>query len=581
MGVFCFNQLSKTEGVMKKLIGFYSRCSFNVFLWAFLSLIGFIVFSSSALADLVAGDYTYTEAGGNATITGYTGAGGAISIPPTLGGYPTVAIGDNAFSGKSTITSVTIPDSVTSIGGSAFYYCYGLTSVNIPDSVVSIGSQAFMLCSALTTIAVDADNPNYSSLDGVLYNNTKTILIQFPGGKSGAFIIPGSVTSIASFAFLGCSYLTSVSIPAIVTSIGNYAFNYCSALTSITVTAGNSNYSSLDDVLYNQTQTTLIQFPGGKSGAFIIPSGVTGIATYAFAGCNDMTSVSIPDSVTSIGSYAFSGCTGFTRVNIPDSVTNIGGWAFFGCFNLTGAYFYGNAPAMGSYVFLNCSSGFTAYYLAGATGFINPWYGYPAAVFTPTGSLELIKPNGAESWKRNSRQVITWNATDCAGTLKLILWQNGGPVGTIADGVNPAAGSYAWNVGAYNGGVAPLGTGYSIKIQDSGSPAEDVSDTPFSIVKISVKTPNGGESWSRGTTQNITWVAKEISGQLRIVLFKSGVKVGNIVNSIDPALGTYSWTAGSYVGGTAAAGTGYQVQIREIGTDAGDRSDAPFTLTGP
>ena len=92
-------------------------------------------------------------------------------------------------------------------------------------------------------------------------------------------------------------------------------------------------------------------------------------------------------------------------------------------------------------------------------------------------------------------------------------------------------------------------------------------------MKVKVNAPNGGESWQIGSTQNITWLTKIISNNLRIVLFKNGVKVGNIVNSIDPALGTYGWTVGNYVGGTATAGTGYQVQVREIGTDAGDRSD--------
>ncbi len=437
-----------------------------------LLLIGCMFLSSSAFAAQD-GDYTYTESGGNATITAYTGAGGAISIPATLGGYPTVAIGASAFFGKSTITSVTIPDSVTSIGGQAFYNCSGMTSVSISASVISIGSQAFMLCSVLTTITVDAGNPNYSSLDDVLYNNPRTTLIQFPGGKSGAFIIPGSVTSIGGSAFLGCSYLTNVSISASVISIGSYAFNYCYALTTITVDAGNPNYSSLDGVLYNNTRTTLIQFPGGKSGAFIIPGSVTSIVDYAFAGCNDMTIIRIPDSVTSIGSRAFASCTGLTGMNIPDSVTNIGGWAFFGCSNLTGAYFYGNAPTMGLNVFLNCSSGFTVYYLAGATGFTNPWYGYPTAVFTPTGSLALIKPNGGESWNRNSQRVITWSASGCQGTLKLTLWQNGGLIGTIVDDVNPVSGSYSWVVGNYIGGTAPLGTGYAIKIEDNGSSLED------------------------------------------------------------------------------------------------------------
>jgi hypothetical protein len=163
----------------------------------------------------------------------------------------------------------------------------------------------------------------------------------------------------------------------------------------------------------------------------------------------------------------------------------------------------------------------------------------------------------------------------------LALWQNGGLIGTIADGVNPAAGSYAWQVGQYIGAIAPRGNGYTIKIKDNDSSFEDASDGPFSIVKISVKTPNGGESWQIGTPQNITWVAKSISGQLRIVLFKNGVKVGNIVNSINPALGTYAWTAGSYIGGTAVAGSDYKIQIREVATDTCDRSDANFTLTAP
>jgi hypothetical protein len=190
----------------------------------------------------------------------------------------------------------------------------------------------------------------------------------------------------------------------------------------------------------------------------------------------------------------------------------------------------------------------------------------------------ITAPNGNESWNRNSLRNIRWNAEGCDGTLNLTLWQNNGLIGTIADGVNPAAGSYAWKVGAYNGGVAPLGTGYTIKVKDNGSVLSDESDAPFSIVKISVKTPNGGENWQIGTTQDITWVTKFISSNLRIVLFKNGVKVGNIVNSIDPSLGAYSWTVGQYQGGTELPGTGYLIQVREIGTDAGDRSDAVFTL---
>jgi hypothetical protein len=161
------------------------------------------------------------------------------------------------------------------------------------------------------------------------------------------------------------------------------------------------------------------------------------------------------------------------------------------------------------------------------------------------------------------------------GNLRISLWQDGSQIGVIADNVNPADGAYVWKVDA------PLGTGYTIRIREKGTALSDESDSPFSIVKISLKAPNGGESWPLGSTQSINWVAKSISGQLRIVLFKNGVKVGNIINSIDPALGTYSWTVGQLVSGAATAGTGYQMQIREIGTDAGDRSDTTFTLTAP
>ena len=107
------------RGYEKKFVGFYYRSSFVVCLWVFLTLIGLMFFPSSAFAAQD-GDYTYTESGGNATITAYTGTGGAISIPATLGGYPTIAIGDIAFSNKTTLTSVTIPSSVTSIGQGVF-----------------------------------------------------------------------------------------------------------------------------------------------------------------------------------------------------------------------------------------------------------------------------------------------------------------------------------------------------------------------------------------------------------------------------------------------------------------------------
>ncbi|MCX6653107.1 MAG: leucine-rich repeat domain-containing protein [Methanomassiliicoccales archaeon] len=240
-------------------------------------------------------DYTYTTSGSPAvaTITGYTGAGGAITIPSTLGGYATVAIGDSAFYSCTSLTSVTIPNSVTSIGDWAFYNCTSLTSVTIPNSVTSIGDGAFAVCTSLT----------------------------------------------------------SVTIPSSVTSIGSMTFSVCTSLTSIDVNTGNANYASIDGVLHNKAITTLIQYPGGRVGAFTIRSSVTSIGGWAFNSCTSLTSVTIPRSVTSIGEYAFSSCTSLTSITFLGLVapTTVGAnWILDTPMGIRGhAYPASNFPAPG------------------------------------------------------------------------------------------------------------------------------------------------------------------------------------------------------------------------------------------
>ncbi|MDE6383925.1 MAG: leucine-rich repeat domain-containing protein [Paramuribaculum sp.] len=231
-----------------------------------------------------------------------------------------------------------IPESVTSIRGDAFAFCRGLTSVTIPNSVTSIGYWAFGECSGLTSVTI----PN-----SITHIDTDVFY-----GCSGltSVTIPNSVFIIDDRAFSNCSSLTSVTIPESVFSIGNRAFSNCSSLTSIDVESGNRWYSSVGGVVFNKNQTKLVQFPGGKGGAYEIPSSVTTISDWAFYGCSSQISVTIPESVTTIGDWAFYGSSGLTEVTLGNGLTSIGVFAFRGC-SLTEVVVPPSVETIGAYAF--------------------------------------------------------------------------------------------------------------------------------------------------------------------------------------------------------------------------------------
>ncbi len=271
------------------------------------------------------GGYVYSVDGsGNATIIAYTGPDADIHIPGTLGGHTVTRIGDIAFYGKTGVTSISVPDSVTDIGNLSFYAC-DVQSILLGGGVALLGENAFLYCQRLNSIGVKEPNPNFNSAGGVLFNDSGTKLVTYPYAKTGSsYTVPDGVLEIGNKAFFAQQNLSDITLP--------------------------SSLDTIDDS--------------------------------AFWGAT-MKSITIPEGVQTISASAFQACMQFTSVTIPGSVDAIGTNAFYACSSLVQAGFLGDAPStFGDTVFDGAAAGFKIRYTAGASGWTSPtWNGYHCVVY--------------------------------------------------------------------------------------------------------------------------------------------------------------------------------------------------------
>lgn len=339
---------------------------------------------------------------GTVEITDYFDIFSELTIPETIDGYTVSSIGYCAFEDCKELTTVVIPgtvkkihseaffyctslksvelkNGVETISGEAFYFCKQLKKINIPASIEDLESTSFTGCINLESIEVDPKNEKYSSLEGVLYDKNFECLITYPSGKSEiAFTVPDSVLYIyrqafdscknllsvtlgcnveelGGYTFLGCDKLRDITISSSVEEIGSRAFANCANLLAINVNADNSEYTSVDGVLFNKDKTALIKYPSGKEGAkYEIPESVTYVDECAFDYCQSIEEIVFGSNVQTLGSDSFTQCYSLKKVVMNEGLEMIGNGAFERCDSLCAVSIPDSVKIINGYAFAYC-----------------------------------------------------------------------------------------------------------------------------------------------------------------------------------------------------------------------------------
>ena len=229
------------------------------------------------------------------------------SIPPKV-----TEIHRFTFHQCSRLEELIVPRGIISIAASAIRRCSSLTSLDIPDSVVSIGDWAFEGASSLTAFQVGANNANFTSDEGVLYNKDKTALLAYPGARLGHFTVPATVGRIADGAFSACPGLSSVSLPVRDVDVGVFAFAECRNLRTVNFPAG---LAAISEFMFHYCENL---------GAITFPSTVNSIGRHAFDGCLRLEKLVFEGDAPSIGFFAFESVHVEATVFVPAEVNGYG-----------------------------------------------------------------------------------------------------------------------------------------------------------------------------------------------------------------------------------------------------------------
>ncbi len=251
----------------------------------------------------------------------------AISLPSSVRKF-----GVNVFRGCSKLTSLEIPEGVSNVPANTFYGCRLLKNITLPCTLESIAHHAFYYCQSLANIQLP------EGLISIDYNAFEEC-VSLDNVK-----LPNTLTDLGSMAFHNCTSLSDITIPASVSVIGESPFSGCTRMTTIDVDASNTDYCSIDGVLFDIDAKNLICCPSGKSGDYVMPSTVCVLGASAFFYCRKLTSVRMSLSIDTIGTSAFNGCKGLTSIEIPGNVKSIGKYAFSNCTNLTSMICHASIP---------------------------------------------------------------------------------------------------------------------------------------------------------------------------------------------------------------------------------------------